>query len=89
MQKVVGSSPIIRFTEPAGNGGFLYGPAGHPYLHPRSRQPGVSLGLLADDEFATSARPHTLGWARGQRELIRDDAFGRRRRLGGRPPSLQ
>jgi hypothetical protein len=23
MQKVVGSSPIIRFAEPAGNGGFL------------------------------------------------------------------
>jgi len=23
MQEVVGSSPIIRFTEPAGNGGFF------------------------------------------------------------------
>ena len=25
MQKVEGSSPFIRFTEPAGNGGFFYG----------------------------------------------------------------
>jgi hypothetical protein len=25
MQKVVGSSPIIRFAKPAGNGGFLCG----------------------------------------------------------------
>jgi hypothetical protein len=24
MQKVVGSNPIIRFEEPAGNGGFLH-----------------------------------------------------------------